>query len=157
MPGFMWITGKSQGPIEGSVDLKDTKGSIELYSYDHKVAIPRSPDTGLYKGRRLHHEITVCKETDKSTPKLYQALCTGEVLTDVIMSWYRFMDVKGPVKLYTVMIENSIITCIKPWIPNRMDPSYEGYYHMENVSFSYEKITWTWEPDGIKFIDSWTP
>jgi len=27
---------------------------------------------------------------------------------------------------------------------------------MEEVSFTYSKIIWTWEPDGIEAEDSWT-
>ena len=27
---------------------------------------------------------------------------------------------------------------------------------MEEVSFTYKRITWTWEIDGIEAVDEWT-
>jgi type VI secretion system secreted protein Hcp len=27
---------------------------------------------------------------------------------------------------------------------------------MEDVYISYEKIIWTWEPDGIEYEDAWS-
>ncbi len=88
-PAFMTIKGETQGPIDGSCDLKDLEGTIEIYSFDHTVEVPRSRETGLPTGRRVHLDITVNKEVDKSTPKLYKALCDGEKLTEVVFSWYR--------------------------------------------------------------------
>ncbi len=155
MPGFMTITGENQGPIQGSCDLKGLEGKIEVFSFNHKVEIPRKSDTGSHLGNRVHSNITVLKETDKSTPKLYQALCTGEQLTEVTFSWYRYTEIKGDLKYYTVHIENSIITCIDPWVPNRLDPANAGYHHMENVSFLYGKIRWTWEIGIIEYEDCW--
>jgi type VI secretion system secreted protein Hcp len=34
-------------------------------------------------------------------------------------------------------------------------PENEPYRHMEEVCFTYEKIKWTWEADGIESEDSW--
>ncbi len=155
MPGFMTITGENQGLIQGSCDLKDLEGKIEVFSFSHKVEIPRKSDTGSHLGNRVHSNITVLKETDKSTPKLYQALCTGEQLTEVIFSWYRYTKIKGDLIYYTVRLEKSIITAIEPWVPNRLDTANTANHHMENISFLYGKIRWRWEPDHTEYEDSW--
>jgi type VI secretion system secreted protein Hcp len=97
----------------------------------------------------------ITKEIDRSTPMLYQALCTGELLTDVTLDWYR-LDGSGDEELYFSMrMENATITRIHPWVPNVLDRTSEGLRHMEDVSIAYEKIIWTWEPDGIEFEDQW--
>ncbi|OQY58665.1 MAG: hypothetical protein B6245_10625 [Desulfobacteraceae bacterium 4572_88] len=155
-PAFMTLKGESQGTIDGSCDVKDLKDTIEIFAFDHVVELPRSRDMGLPTGRRVHLDITVSKEIDKSTPKLYKALCDREKLTEVIFSWYRpDGETGGRDNYYTVRLEDAVITRISPCAPHRLDPSNVTQKFMENVSFAYEKIIWTYEPDGIEHEDMW--
>ncbi|MGB1110012.1 MAG: Hcp family type VI secretion system effector [Gammaproteobacteria bacterium] len=155
MPGFMTIMGEQQGPIEGSCDLAGREGEIELYDFRHKVEIPRHPGSGLPVGRRVHGELMINKETDKSTPKLYKALCEGEKLTEVEIRWYRYSGSTADENFYTVLLENALITRIEPKVLNRLDQPDAPFRHMEDVAFAYEKITWSWESDGIEYEDAW--
>ncbi|MNS82421.1 Major exported protein [compost metagenome] len=41
------------------------------------------------------------------------------------------------------------------WVPNCLQPDNRQLGHMEDVELTYEKIVWTWEPDGIESEDSW--
>jgi type VI secretion system secreted protein Hcp len=154
MPGNLTITGEVQGQIEGSCELEEREGTILVQAFDHVVEIP-TDDRGIASGRRAHRPMTITKEIDRSTPMLYQALCTGELLTDVKLDWYR-LDGSGEEELYySIELENAMITRIHPWVPNVLDRSSEGLRHMEDVSIAYERIIWTWEPDGIEFEDQW--
>jgi len=45
---------------------------------------------------------------------------------------------------------------VRPWIPNCLDPTKATFTHMEDVSWTYRKIMWTWEVDGIEAEDDWT-
>jgi len=152
----MKITGNTQGEIAGPCEKQGMQGAIEIFSFDHLVQIPRSEDTGLPVWPRLHSNIKVSKEIDKSTPKLYQALCTGELLQEVDFAWIHGTDIGSEEKYYTVRIEQALITGIRPWAPNRLDPDNTVYRYLEEVLFAYEKITWTWVPDGIEYVDYWT-
>ena len=154
MPGNLTITGEEQGLIEGSCDIEEREGTILVQAFDHIVEIP-TDDRGVASGRRLHRPMMITKEFDKSTPMLYQALCTGELLTEVILDWYR-MDGFGEQELYfSTRMENAMITKVHPWVPNVLDRTNETLKHMEDVFISYEKIIWTWEADGIEFEDAW--
>ncbi|MDH5387809.1 MAG: Hcp family type VI secretion system effector [Gammaproteobacteria bacterium] len=154
MPGNLTITGEEQGLIEGSCDIEEREGTILVQAFDHIVEIP-TDDRGVAIGRRLHRPMMITKEFDKSTPMLYQALCTGELLTEVVLDWYR-MDGFGEQELYfSMQMENAMITKVHPWVPNVLDRSNETLKHMEDVFISYEKIIWTWEADGIEFEDAW--
>lgn len=155
MPGFMTIKGETQGPIEGSCDISGREGEIELFDFQHKVQIPRHAGSGLPVGRRVHGELVINKETDKSTPKLYKALCEGEKLSEVIIRWYRYSSAAAEDNFYTVQLENALITRIEPMIRNRLDDQDAPFRHMEDVAFAYEKIIWTWEADGIEYEDAW--
>ena len=154
MPGNLIVTGEEQGVIEGSCDLDDREGTILVQAFDHVVEIP-TDDRGVASGRRAHRPFKITKEIDKSTPMLYQALCMNELLTEVQLDWYR-LDGTGDHELYfSMLMHNAFITRIRPWFPNVLDRANESMKHMEDVSFSYEKIIWTWEPDGIEFEDAW--
>lgn len=155
MPVFMKITTQNHGPIEGTCDLSGLEGTTEVYAIDHVVEIPRSKSTGRPTGRRIHNDLTINKQIDKTTPLLYQSLCTGEKLTEVVFSWYRYGGDAGEMEeYYTVRLENAVITRIKPWSSHKNDPVNENSYHLESISFAYEKIVWEWI-DGIEYEDSW--
>lgn len=155
MPGHLTITAEEQGDIEGSCEWMEREGTILVQAFDHVVEIP-ADDRGIASGRRVHRPIVITKEIDKSTPMLYQALCTGELLTDFKLEWYR-VDGSGVEELYyTMQMYNGLITKIHPWVPNVLDKENTHLKHMEDVYISYEKIIWTWEPDGIEYEDAWS-
>lgn len=155
MPFHMEPTGINQGKIDGSCEQSGRENTILCQAFNHEVRIPRDPQSGLPTGKRVHEPLTVTKVYDKASPKLYQALCSGERFSNVTLKWYR-IDPSGLEEHYfTIKLENAIIVSMRPWTPNCLDPATESLQHMEDVSFTYEKIIWTWEPDGIESEDSW--
>ncbi|OYO27928.1 Hcp family type VI secretion system effector [Janthinobacterium sp. PC23-8] len=155
MPSYLIIEGTNQGKIEGSVKIKGHEGKILVQAVDHSITIPESPQTGLPTGKRIHRPMTITKEIDKSSPKLFQALTSGEQMKTVSLEYYRISPKGTEEKYYTVKLSNAIMTNIRSWTPNCLTPANQQMGHMEDVSFTYEKITWTFEPDGIEAEDSW--
>ncbi len=155
MPCYLKVTGQNQGKIEGSCDTQGREGTIMVYAFDSMVQIPRDPGSGLPTGKRVHMPFTIEKAVDKSSPKLYQALTSGEQLSEVILDFYRISPSGTEEKYYTIKLENAIIVALDAFFPETFLPSSEAYQHMEKVSFTYEKIVWTWQPDGIEAEDSW--
>jgi len=156
MPIHLMLTGAKQGKIEGSCTMQGREGTILVEAVDHPIEIPRSPQTGLPTGKRIHKPLQVTKLIDKSSPKLFQALCSGEQLTSVELDFYRISPQGTEEKYYTIKLKNAILVSVKTWFPNCLDKELESYEHMEDVCFTYEGITWTWVPDGIEAEDSWT-
>jgi type VI secretion system secreted protein Hcp len=155
-PCYMTLTGVSQGKIDGSVEVKGKEKTIELFAVDDTINIPKSPQTGLPTGKRVHNPYTVTKQIDEASPKLFQALCQGEQFSDVTINWYRTTKDGKEEKYFTTKMEKAIIVSIRTWMPEVLDPTQSQLGHMEDVSFTYEKITWTWEPKGISTTDSLT-
>ncbi|MEK7397549.1 MAG: type VI secretion system tube protein TssD, partial [Candidatus Poribacteria bacterium] len=89
IPFHMTLTGTNQGAIEGSCEMQGREGTILCEGLEHEVYIPRDIQTGLATGKRVHKALTIIKVFDKSSPKLYQALTTGEHMTDVTFKFYR--------------------------------------------------------------------
>jgi len=44
---------------------------------------------------------------------------------------------------------------IKSHMPNCQDPSQAHFTHLEEVSFTYRKITWTHEVSNTSSFDDW--
>lgn len=155
MPFYLTATGEKQGTIEGSCDQTGREGTILCQAFDHTIAIPRDPQTGQPSGLRVHNPMEVIKFFDKATPKLYQALCSGERFSDVTLKWYRIDKAGIEEHYYTIVLEDAIVVTMNAWVPNCLDPQFESYGHMEKTAWTYRKIRWTWEPDGIESEDDW--
>jgi len=155
MNAHLELTGKNQGKIEGSCAMQGREGTVLVYGMDHIVHTPRDPQTGLSSGKRVHGPLKILKEFDKASPKLYQALCSGEHFSDVTIKWYRIDPTGKEEHYFTHKLEEAIVVEIKPYVPVVFLPQNEPYRHMEEVSFTYSKIRWVWEPDGIESEDSW--
>lgn len=154
LPSNMWIEGANQGAIEGSSQTNGREGSIDVYAFGHSLTIP-TDTSGSPTGQRVHKPFKILKTFDKSSPKLYQALITGERLNTVEIRFYRIDSTGREENYFTILLENAIITNISPSMPTTLLQANETYRHMETVSFNYQKITWKWLPDGIETQDSW--
>ena len=155
LPSFMWVEGENQGPIEGSSDLPQREGAIIVYAFGHSLNVPTDPQSGSPSGNRLHGPFKILKSFDKSSPKLYHACATGERLTEVTLKFYRISGAGQEEHYFTIELQNAIIVNISPSMPTTFLQANEAYRHMETVSFTYMRITWTWEPDGIESQDDW--
>jgi len=58
---------------------------------------------------------------DKSSPLLYQALCTGEHFKDVTLKWYRIASTGQEEHYFTTLLEDAILVAIRPFMPNALD------------------------------------
>ena len=86
----------------------------------------------------------ITKYIDKATPLLYNALVMNENLTRVVLTFYRPDRDGVPVVYYTIELVNANIASIDTGFPNT-----------ENISFTYQRIIWTWTEGGIRAQDDW--
>jgi len=154
-PMFLTVTGNTQGAIDGSCTIKGHEKTMLIQAVEHMIEIPKSPQTGLPTGKRVHGALTLTKELDSASPKLFQALTSGEQLSNVKLSYYRISPAGKEELYYTTELKDAIITHIHTWVPNCLDPLQKTMGHMEDVAFTYTTIIDTWTPDGIEAEDSW--
>jgi type VI secretion system secreted protein Hcp len=155
-PFFVTITGKKSGAIKGSCDASGHKDEILGQALEHKVEMPRNPQTGLPTGRRVHGPLTITKYFDVSSPVLFSALCSGEQMSDVKCSFWKKKEDGGEEEYYRISLKNAIIVAIRPWISNVLLEQNERLQHMEDVSFTYESIKWEHTLGSKEASDSWT-
>ena len=155
LTAYMAVKGNSQGDIKGSCNQGGDKADkILVYSVEHNVEIPRDTHTGLPTGQRIHHPYVVTKAVDVASPKLYKACCTGEKC-DVVVDFYRIKADGLEEKYYTVKLEEATLVTMRHNTPVTFLPESKPYQDMEQVAFTYSKITWTYNDGNIEFMDDW--
>ncbi|RPZ98033.1 type VI secretion system tube protein Hcp, partial [Pseudomonas aeruginosa] len=100
-----------------------------VQGFNHEVIIPRDPQSGQPTGQRVHKPVVITKVFDKASPLLLAALTSGERLTKVEIQWYRTSAAGTQEHYYTTVLED--------------------------VHFTYRKITWTHEVSGTSGSDDW--
>ncbi len=143
---YLRLTGAKQGAINGSVTQKGRENKIMVIAVDHQVSNPVG-------GKKTHGVFTITKELDKSSPHLYQALTTGEPMTSFELQFWTPQisgagGVGAEVQHYTVKLTNARITDIKFRMANNKNPELMRYAEYEEVSFTYDKIEWSWLRDS---------
>ena len=152
---FMTITGVVQGNIEGSIAASGHEGAVGLVGFNHLVDVPFDQKTGQLGGVPQHHYFAVTKAVDKSSVKLYQALLTGEKLSDVTIQFYRISAVGAEECYYTILLTDASIVSIESSLPKNLEDAEVFIAPMEEVAFVYKNIAWTWELDGIEYNSDW--
>lgn len=154
---FMTITGAIQGQIKGDVTQKGKEGDIATIAVCNAASRPFDPATGLLTGSRSFQPFTILKTTDSASPKLYQALTTGERL-NVKINFFRVNQLGQDVLFQTITLDNALITSINEVKVDTADKtSIYNFGEYEQISFTFQKIVWTWTDGGITYSDNWMP
>ena len=103
----------------------------------------------------MHKPFIFTAALDKSTPLLYNALTSGEVLTNTEMRWYRTSIAGKQEHFFTMKLEDAIIVNIDAKMPHCQDPATQDFTQLIEVSLSYRKITWSHDVAGTEGSDDW--
>jgi len=157
---YLRLKGQKQGDIKGSVTQKGREDSIMVIAYSHEIVSPRDAASGLPTGKRMHKPLVITKELDKATPLLYSALVNNEnIPTWKLEFWTPQLAAKsgsGSEKQhYTIQLTNASIAAIGQRMLNNKNPELMRYAEYEEISFTYQKITWTWNDGGVTAEDDW--
>lgn len=153
LPFYMTVEGETQGPIEGFSTTTGHETQIQCHALKQTIAIPINKQTGQPSGLRNHGPITITKSFDKASPLLYQAMVNGERMKEVVLRFYRITKAGLEENYYTITLTNATLVSISPIMYNVFDDDLQRYDHMEEISFTYARIEWTWEPDSITAAD----
>ncbi|BBI42414.1 Hcp family type VI secretion system effector [Pseudomonas syringae pv. actinidiae] len=162
-PAYLTVTGAIQGNITKDADSIDSLAGLGqaahldesiIYAFSHEITSPYNLQSGSSAGPHIHHPICITKAFDKASPLLLQALTHGEMLSEVIINWYRTNDNKQE-HYYTTRLERAKIVAIKDHMPNSQDPQNSNFTHLQDVHFSYRKITWSHVTSKSMGSDDW--
>lgn len=152
---YLKLKGEKQGDVKGSVTQKGREDRIMVIAVDHSIVSPRDSASGLPTGKRQHKPITITKEVDKSTPMLLAILTQNENIPEWSLEFWT-PDKTGVEKQhYKIELQNAQISEIRLEMLNNKYPENTQHKEREHVSFTYQKITWTWMDGGITAEDDW--
>ena len=155
LTGNLTLEGETQGKMEGDCTQKGREKTILVYAVDHSIEIPRDPNTGLPTGQRVHKPLVITKHIDPASPLLAQACTSGERMKTWQMDYYRIND-RGQEELYyQIKLEKAIVVSIRHYKPHTLDDANKQSLDMEDVSFTYGKITWTHKIANTEAEDDW--
>lgn len=163
-PAFISITGSKQGLITegaftqdsvGNVYQKGHENEIQVQEIEHLIEIPADPKNGQPTGQRIHGPLTFTSTLNKASPMLYQALATGEMLTDVVVSWYRTANDGHQDVFFTTKLEDATIVSINTVLPHVQNKENAEYTQLIKVAMAYRKIIWTHDVCGTQASDDW--
>jgi type VI secretion system secreted protein Hcp len=152
---YLTLAGKTQGPIAGGVTIKGREGSILVHSFENEIMSPRDPTTGQPTGKREHEPIVILKEIDKSSPRLWAALVTNEVLTTWVLRFWAAGATGKEQEIYTITLTNASIASVREYMVDNLTAADASLPMLEEVTFTYQKIEWTWTDGGITASDDW--
>jgi type VI secretion system secreted protein Hcp len=121
---------------------------------------PRDAQSGLATGKRMHKPWVLTKELDKSTPVLYNMLCTNENITTATFRFWtpQLKAASGTgseVQHFTVKLTNAAIASYDFHQLNIRHPDLMKFAEYEEIALTYQGIEWTWTDGQIDASDQW--
>jgi type VI secretion system secreted protein Hcp len=137
--GVMFVTGAKQGAFKGGA-----REGIRVIEVMHSVTSPRDPQSGLASrsGKRQWKPITIVKEVDAASPKLFRALQTNELLQVELE-----FNAAGKAPKTVNLGEARIVSIRK---------ARQGAREVEHIQFVYQKIEVTFRDGRKSYADDWT-
>lgn len=148
MLGFLTLTGTEQGTIQGGSQHVENEDEIEILCIEHEIKVPSGSDSKISAGQPVHGGLKLNKLIDRSSPRLAQAMCTREVLSEVVLAWYHHTSTGTRELVYKIMLKNALITRVSTWSPHLFEKAEEEYRLMEDITLSYESIIWSFGSEG---------
>lgn len=130
--------------------------SIECLYYDEKVAAAREAGSGMTTGRRQYEPILIRKRIDKSSPLLAKALTQNQNV-DATFKFFR-PSPRGDgttQQFYTVAIKHGRVASIRQVVPDTLTPASSTQPPLEEVTFVFSTISWTYTEGGVTHEDTW--
>jgi type VI secretion system secreted protein Hcp len=164
VPAYLKVNGERQGLITkgnftassvGNIYQEGHEDECLVEAFEHQILLPRDPQSGQPTGQRVHRPLKITKIMDKSSPLLFRALTSGELLPEVTLVFYR-TSTQGTMEHYfTIKLEDAIIVDIVEYMPNCQDPAQSHFTHLEDVHFTYRKVIKTHEIASTSESDDW--
>jgi type VI secretion system secreted protein Hcp len=116
--------------------------------------------SGQLTGRRTHSPLVITKKTDSASPNLFQHSCSNEVLNSVVINIIgRQTSGKGEKVYYTINLTNAQISKISRYLPppapKRPGSEHVNTNELEQVEFTFQKITYTNLVGSTTTTDDW--
>ena len=139
--GYLSITGVT----EGCSDVKNNENSCLVYGFKQGVSVSGSSSGGGGGASRATFSLTITKPVDRASVMILGDVVTGTHIKDATIRLAQDGSLKSS---YSLQLHEVIITGVQQYY-DALDPDQASLGQLEDVTFSFEKISWTWEPDVV--------
>jgi type VI secretion system secreted protein Hcp len=131
--------------------------SIECVYYEQGVITAREAGSSLATGRRQYQPLLIRKRIDKSTPLLMKALTENQVIEATFKFFRPNPTGDGTTEqFYSVNFKQGRINSIKQFVPDTIVPATSTDPALEELTFVFHTIGWTYTNGGVTHEDSWS-
>jgi type VI secretion system secreted protein Hcp len=152
---YLTLKGQKQGAINGSVTQKGRENMIMIIGASHSVMSPRDAASGLATGKRMHKPFVAIQELDKSLPLIYNVLVNNENITAWKLQFWEPSQTGAEKQHFTIQLTNATVAAIDFRMANNKHPDLMKFKEYAEISYTYQKIEWTWMEGGITASDDW--
>lgn len=132
------------------------ESSIECTFFEHEVITAREAGSGMATGRRQYQPIKIRKRIDKSSPLLMKALAENHAIEGTFKFFRPSPAGDGTTQqFYSVQIKEGRIASLKQYSPDALVPASSSEPPLEEVTFVFHTISWTWTNGGVTHEDTW--
>lgn len=132
------------------------ENSIECLYFEQGVRTAREAGSGLATGRRQYEPLLIRKRIDKSSPLISKALVENQVIEGTFKFFRPNPTGDGTTEqFYTIAIKKGRIASQRLWVPDTIVPASSTEPPLEEVTFVFHSIDWTYTNGGITHSDTW--
>lgn len=152
---YVTIQGARQGNFKGQGSSAGHASQIAGVQFQMQMTVAHDAVTGKASGTHQYTQIVFTKQWDASSPQIYQAASSGELLPVVEFDFVRTGPDGREYTFETVKLTEASISGVKDYIgyPNAGSPSDSRA--LEEVSITFQKIEISNNDGHTMAIDDW--
>ena len=147
------VKGSKQGQFKTESLQKNTVGAAPVRMFQYAIVSPRDTVTGQATGKRQHKPIVITKLWGASSPQLYKAMVSNEILSEVIIDFYGTSARAGLRLSHSIKLTNANIAEISY---KTEESSTKVLRQLETVSFVFQKIEYLDDTRTVTVTDDWS-
>ena len=132
------------------------ENSIECLFFEQSVKTAREAGSGMASGRRQYEPLLIRKRIDKASPLISKALVENQVIEGTFKFFRPNPTGDGTTEqFYTIQIKQGRIASQKLYSPDTIVPATSTEPPLEEVTFVFHTINWTYTNGGVTHEDTW--
>ena len=144
----MKVKGRHQGDFKGDDNAPARlAGLITVTGYQFEIVSPRDPATGQASGKRSFKPVVVTHVVGGSSPQFLTAASTNEVLTSVVINFFRTDREDRSVNYYRVTLTDATVSEVRQYT--------SGADVLEDDSFTFQRVQHEDLIAHTIYVDDW--
>jgi type VI secretion system secreted protein Hcp len=152
---YVTIQGARQGNLKGQSSGASHTGQIAGVQFQMQMTVAHDAVSGKASGNHQYTQIVFTKQWDASSPQLFQAASSGELLPVVEFDFVRTAADGREYTFETIKLTEASITGIKDYIGYPNSGNASDGRALEEVSIAFQKIEISNIDGHTMAIDDW--